>query len=147
VPVEMNTDQLKNELFRPYGRILLPDNEEAPEVSEPDCFDFYVPFLESSRGWQIGYLINRVNFIDKLECHPTTPEVFSPLRGRTVMVVATDPERVNEFRAFDLTEPIVLNRGVWHGVISLTDQSEVLIVENPDVTDEYHRLSEPITVR
>jgi ureidoglycolate hydrolase len=144
--VQINTNPLKKELFRPYGKILLPDEEEAPEVSEPGCFDFYVPFLESSEGWQIGYLINKVNFIDQMECHPNTPEVFSPLRGSTVLILATDPEKVNEFHAFNLTEPIVLDRGVWHGVISLTDPSEVLIVENPDVTDQYHRLSEPIRV-
>lgn len=130
----------------PFGRILFPDDAETPEVSEPECFDFYVPFRESSQGWQIGYLINRVNFVDRLECHPNTPEVFSPLRGSTALILATDPEKVNDFRAFNLTEPIVLDRGVWHGVISLTDQSEVLIVESPDVLDEFHRLPETITV-
>ena len=145
--MKIKTHQLERELFRPYGRILLPDDEQTPEVSEPECFDFHVPFRESSQGWQIGYLINRVDVIDQLECHPNTAEVFSPLKGRTVLVLTTDPENMTEFRAFDLTEPIVLDRSVWHGVISLTDQSDVLIVESPDVIDEFHRLPESITVR
>jgi hypothetical protein len=40
----------------------------------------------------------------------------------------------------------VFNRGTWHGVISITKRSEILIVENPDVIDEFFDLPFPVTV-
>ncbi len=41
---------------------------------------------------------------------------------------------------FALSKPIVFNCGVWHGVISLSERSHVLIVENLDVIDEFYEL-------
>ena len=132
--------ELKPALFAPYGRILEPQQGEAPEVTEPGIFDFYVPFKVQSRGWQMGYLVNITKSIDKLERHPNTPEVFSPISGETVLVVTNNPEELSSIMAFLLSKPIVFNRGVWHGVITLSERSEVLIVENPDVIDEFHEL-------
>jgi ureidoglycolate hydrolase len=145
-PVQFQTSELTQKLFRPYGRILEPEDKEAPEVSEPGVFDFYVTFKESSQDWQIGYLKQSGKIIDKLECHPNTAEVFSPVSGSAVLILATDPDNENTMRAFKLTKPIVLNRGVWHGVISLSEKSEMLIVESPDVIDEFYQLPQPMTV-
>ena len=144
-PVQFQTSELTQELFRPYGRILEPEDKEAPEVSEPGVFDFYVTFKESSQDWQIGYLKQTGKIIDKLECHPNTAEVFSPISGSVVLILATDPDNENTMRVFKLEKPIVLNRGVWHGVISLSEKSEMLIVESPDVIDEFYQLSRPMT--
>lgn len=71
-----------------------------------------------------------------LESHPTTPEVFIPLKGEAVLILAIDPGK--GITAFKLNKPIVLNQGVWHGVISLTERSEMLIVENENVTDKFY---------
>ena len=77
--VQFQISELMQELFSPYGRILEPQNHEVPEVSESEVFDFYVTFKEPSQDWQIGYLKQTGRIIDKLECHPNTAEVFSPV--------------------------------------------------------------------
>ena len=142
----IKTLNLDEELFAAYGRILMPRKDEKPEVSEAGMFDFYVPFSDSSQGWQIGYLVNMAKRIDKLERHPNTPEVFSPLDGKSVLVVSEDPEDPDSILGFFLSKPIVFNRGTWHGVISITKTSEILIVESPDVIDEFFHLPFPVTV-
>ena len=58
--------ELKQELFKPYGRLLEPDEIEVPEVSESGRFDFYVTFKESARGWQICYLFTEEKMINCL---------------------------------------------------------------------------------
>ena len=136
---------LNQELFEPFGRILNPKPEESPSAAEKDVFAFYVTFLEHSRGWQIGYLEHTGRTLDQLERHPTTPEVFSPLKGEALLVLALNPEQPGGCRAFRLEKPIVLKPGVWHGVIALSEKAEILIVENPDVTDEFHKLERPLT--
>jgi ureidoglycolate hydrolase len=146
VPVQLQTSELTQELFKPYGRILKPEANETSEVSEAGIFDFYVTFKESSQDWQIGYLIQIGKIVDKLECHPNTAEVFSPINGEAVLILATAPANEDTMRAFKLEKPIVLNRGVWHGVIALSEKSEMLIVESPDVVDEFYQLSQPMTV-
>lgn len=145
--VQFQTSELTQELFEPYGRILEPKENEVAEVTESGVFDFYVTFKESSQDWQIGYLKQSGKIVDKLECHPNTAEVFSPVSGNAVLILATEPDQERTMRAFKLEKPIVLNRGIWHGVITLSEQSEMLIVESPDVIDEYHQLPQPITVR
>jgi len=137
---KISISELKPALFEPYGRILEPQEGEQPEVTQSGMFDFYVPFSVSSQGWQMGYLVNFTKSIDRLERHPNTPEVFSPLSGETVLVVSENPEDHSSIVGFPLTKPIVFDSGVWHGVITLSEKSEVLIVENPDVIDEFFEL-------
>jgi ureidoglycolate hydrolase len=143
-PKKIKVIELKQELFKPYGRILEPQENEVPEVSEKDNFDFYVPFKESSQGWQIGYLISVNKNITQLERHPNTAEVFSPLSGSALLAVTENPADSDAILGFRLEKPIVFNRGVWHGVISLSEKSEILIVESPDVIDEFFQLQQPI---
>ena len=141
---EIKIVDLRQHLFSPYGRILEPSGNESPEVAEPGSFDFYVTFKEFSGGWQIGYLINESKRLEKLERHPNTAEVFSPIAGDTLLVVSEDPEDLQTLKGFKLEKSIVFHRGVWHGVISLTEKSEVLIVESPDVIDEFFQLQQPV---
>jgi ureidoglycolate hydrolase len=142
--VPLVVTELKQEHFEPFGRILNPQASETASQSERGVFDFYVPFAERSGGWQIGFLSYTGRELQQLECHPNTPEVFSPLKGEALLVLAVDPGNESEYRAFRLDKPIVLNRGVWHGVIALSQKPEILIVENPDVVDEFHKLRRPI---
>jgi ureidoglycolate hydrolase len=144
-PVQICANELQQGIFSSYGRILEPEKSETPEVSDPGNFDFYVTFKESSPGWQIGYLINEGKIVNQLERHPNTAEVFSPLQGSAVLVVSKNPEDKNSITAFKLDKPVVLHRGVWHGVISLSEKAEILIVESPDVIDEFYHLPHPIT--
>jgi len=135
--------KLMQKLFQPFGRILENLPNEIPEVSEKGNFNFYVIFKEFAEGWQIGYLEQMGKNLKELECHPTTPEVFVPIKGKSILLLSVKPGE--EIVAFKLDKPIILNRGVWHGVISLTEKSEILIVENQGVTDEFCELKEPIT--
>ena len=143
-PLIMAVSDLEQQIFKPFGRILNPKPGETASALDKDVFKFYVPFTEHSGGWQIGYLEYTGKILDQLECHPNTPEVFCPLKGEALLVLATDPEKENDYRAFKLEKPIVLSPGVWHGVISLSEKAEILIVENPDVVDEFHKLARPI---
>jgi ureidoglycolate hydrolase len=177
--------QLERDFFSAYGRILEPYAGESPEAREAGSFDFYVPFKEpgkgprgvgSAAGWRIGYLVCTCRELHQLERHPNTAEVFCPLEGEALLVVAGErfgggcmrgdgsirnpsqsappPGPVSEklssntaARApvgFLLDKPIVFNRGVWHGVISLSKQSTMLIVESPDVIDEFRKLDRPL---
>ena len=152
--------------FRPYGRILEPAAGERPEASEPGSFDFFVPFRELCRGgtgsdrlapgWQIGHLVCTCKTLHRLERHPNTAEVFCPLGGEALLVVAGESiagggnlkEDLSGHKSkpvgFLLDRPIVFNRGVWHGVISLTEKSTMLIAENSDVVDEFRDLDCPL---
>jgi ureidoglycolate hydrolase len=143
-PLVLSVMELKAPLFEPFGRILNPQKGETASQSEEGLFDFYVPFTERSGGWAIGFLEYTGRMLEQLERHPNTPEVFSPLKGEALLVLAVDPEDESGYRAFRLEKPIVLNRGVWHGVICLSRKAEILIVENPDVVDEYHQLTRPV---
>jgi len=143
-PRTLTVSELEPRLFRPFGRILNPEVGETASQLEKGVFDFYLPFTERSGGWQIGYLEYTGKILEQLERHPNTPEVFSPLQGDALLELATDPEKESEYRAFKLEKPLVLSPGVWHGVISLSPKSEILIVENPDVVDEFHKLTRPI---
>ena len=136
--------ELTRELFAPFGRILNPQPGETANQLEKGVFDFYVPFTEPSGGWQIGFLEYTGRVLRQLERHPNTPEVFAPLTGEAFLVLAVDPEDEGGFRVFRLEKPIVLDRGVWHGVISLSPKTEILIVESPDVVDEFHALRQPM---
>jgi ureidoglycolate hydrolase len=144
IPHAITVSDLNQKLFEPFGRILHPKPDEKALVSEKGVFDFYVPFAERSGGWQIGFLEYTGKILHQLECHPNTPEVFSPLKGEALLVLATDAEKESEYRGFRLEKPIVLGRGIWHGVICLSEKAEMLIVENPDVVDEFHELARPI---
>jgi ureidoglycolate hydrolase len=143
-PLCVSVTELRQESFEPFGRILNPQAGETPSQLEKGVFDFYVPFAEPSSGWQIGFLEYTGRRLLQLERHPNTPEVFAPLKGEALLVLALDPGKESDIRAFRLEKPIVLNRGVWHGVIALSPKAEILIVENPDVVDEFHELRRPI---
>lgn len=131
--------------FKPFGEILVPSDESIPEVFEEGIFKFYVTFKEEANSWQIGYLDQIGKKVDKLECHPNTSEVFVPIYGDAVMLLSVNPEK--DIVAFKLEKPIVLNKGVWHGVISLSENSKMLIVESSDVIDQYYDLRMPIDNR
>ena len=139
---------LSHEAFAPYGRILVPRNEELPEVTVPNTFDFYVIYKVFSSGWQLGYLTVTNTYVERLECHRTTPEAFVPLplSGEAVLVVCNDPSDESSLLAFRITEPVVLKVGVWHNVLYLAGAPAILVVENPDVTDSFYQLSHPLRV-
>lgn len=141
--MEISFIQVDDDSFKPLGKLLEPGTKDITEVAEEGVFKFYVTFKENSQGWQIGYLIQTGKLVKKLECHPNTPEVFVPLKGEVLLLLAVDPG--SDIFVCRLNRPVVLNIGVWHGVISLSAKSEIMIVENPDVFDRFYELDQSIS--
>ncbi|HBY56400.1 MAG TPA: hypothetical protein DEG96_00815 [Candidatus Atribacteria bacterium] len=134
--------EINKSTFKAFGKVLVPSTRANPEVYEDNIFKFYVTFKEKANSWQIGYLDQIGKKVEKLECHPNTSEVFIPIFGEAVMLLSIDPPK--DISAFKLKKPIVINKGVWHAVISLTESSKMIIVESSDVVDKYYELGRPI---
>ncbi len=95
-------------------------------------------------GWRIAYLVLRDKRIKRLECHPNTFESFEPVVGKSLIYVATkkDPKSI---QCFELTHPIILKKGIWHGVVTLTPETEIKITENAKVKCVYWQLGKVLT--
>ena len=91
-------------------------------------------------GWRIAYLIVRDKVITRLEKHPHAFESFEPVSGSSLLYLARvkEPGRI---RCFYLDKPVVLKKGIWHGVLTLGKESEIKITENAEVECKYWQLS------
>ena len=87
---------------------------------------------EAGVGWRIAYLITRDTMIERLERHPDSLESFEPVSGETLLYVA-DKNDLKSIECFYLNKPVVLRKGIWHGVVTLSDASEIKITENARV--------------
>jgi len=90
-------------------------------------------------GWRIAYLIVRDKIINRLEQHPHTFESFEPVAGRTILYVAREKEPA-QIHCFNLDRPVILNKGIWHGVVTIGGESEIKITENAKVNCIYWKL-------
>jgi len=144
--MQIKPEKLTRKGFKPYGKLLKPASGQEPDNSEPGVFSFYVTFANHSDGWRIGYLNWSGEETERLEKHPGTPEVFSPISGESILIVSNDPDDRDDIRAFYLDGPVVVGRGVWHNVITPAGESKILIVENPEVEGLFYDLPEPLTV-
>jgi ureidoglycolate hydrolase len=80
-----------------------------------------------------------------LENHPSSLETFEPVEGMCLLMLSLGTEK-SDYEAFLLDRPVCLNRGVWHGIATLTYVSEVKITENLEVDTEHFDLSQPMQV-
>jgi len=143
----LKVGNLSNKAFNRYGRILLPTKGENPNVSEETVFDFYILFSQvEGRGWRTAYLRYQGELLEKLERHLGTAEVFIPLQGHSVLVVATEVDPLKQLHAFYLDKPLVIDKGIWHNVVSVGGAAELLIMENLEVDVDYYKLKEPMSV-
>jgi len=80
-----------------------------------------------------------IRAIEQMENHPQSEELFAPVQGRSILVVAEKGEFDEDtIHAFFLDRPVSVGPGVWHGVFAL------LIAENLEVGAEYAELSAPV---
>lgn len=106
--------------------------------------DGYEPLVNvESKGWIWALLTFKNKTIDYIECHPTSKESFEPVFG-TSLIFLSVPEDPTQVEIFLLDKIIMLNEGVWHNVLTVSDVSRVKITENNDVTSEYYRYPVPI---
>ena len=87
---------------------------------------------EKVNGWRIAYLIVREKKVDFIEQHPRSYESFEPLKGRSVLFVDTSESGKN-IQAFHLDQPVILKKGIWHNVVTLSKETHIKITENNDV--------------
>ena len=45
---------------------------------------------------------------------------------------------------FVLDKPVVLHAGVWHDVLTLSDEAEIKITENAEILTEYFQLKSEV---
>ncbi len=125
------------ENFAKYGRAL--------EFSA-DCREsFEIVITEEREPWRLAVFRYRNKSVKRLECHPTSLESFEPLNGMTVLIVA-EHDRPAEYEAFLLDKPVCLYKGIWHQVLSVTDEAQVKIAENLQVNSEFYDLEREIFV-
>ena len=90
-------------------------------------------------GWRIAYLVVKDKRIVMLERHPFTFESFEPVRGEALLYVARK-KNTKDIQCFYLDRPIVLYKGIWHGVVSVGANAEIKITENAHVQCLYWSL-------
>jgi ureidoglycolate hydrolase len=116
--------------FKRYGWVI-----EFPKKSVKEKDKNLFRIVRSDRaacGWRIAYLVVRDKEIRRLEQHPMTFESFEPAAGRSLLYVADkkDPRHIECFR---LNRPVILKKGIWHGVVTQTREAEIKITENAKV--------------
>lgn len=125
------------ENFAKYGRVL----EFSDDCREP----FEIVIAEEREPWRLAVFRYSNKSVKRLECHPTSLESFEPLKGMTVLIVA-EHDRPSEYEAFLLDQPVCLYKGIWHQVLSVTDEAQVKICENLEVNSEFYDLEQEIFV-
>ncbi len=123
--------------FKPYGRVI-EYPAKASRSKKINLFRIVVQEPEPS-GWRIACLVVRDKAINKLERHFASYESFEPMAGEAILYVANarNPAKIESFL---LNKPVILNKGVWHGVVTLGSESEIKITENARVSCDYWRL-------
>ena len=130
-------ESVSAQAFAPFGSVI-----EFPEDFEDI---FYIVETDTENPWRVAVFRYTNKEIRTIECHPTSKETFEPLHGVTVLLVS-EHDTPDDYRAFLLDKPICLKKGVWHQTLSLTDEAVVKITENLEVESVFHELKEPVTV-
>jgi len=121
--------------FKKFGRII--EYQHKP-LHKRGCGNLFCVVLREKEpfGWRIAYLLVRERRINRLEQHLHTFESFEPVRGRCLIYLSEkkDPKRIE---CFYLDRPVVLYKGIWHGVVATTPEAEVKISENAFVRSLY----------
>lgn len=123
--------------FKPYGRIIEYPGKKSQSRTKNL---FRVVYRESKPlGWRIAYLVVRDKKLNRLEQHPNTCESFEPVSGKTLLYLAL-PGNPIKIECFLLDKPVILHKSIWHGVVTLGDESEIKITENAQVSSIYRHL-------
>jgi len=117
------------ENFKKFGKIL----EGSKKTHSSKKTQYEVITGSKSEGWLLAYLVVRNRVSKCIEQHPASKESFEPVKGVCLLIVAPvkTPDKIE---TFVLDKPVVLNEGVWHDVVALSEEAEVKIAENSGVT-------------
>lgn len=95
-------------------------------------------------GWRIAYLVVRDKRIRRLEQHPHSLESFEPVKGKSLLYVALQP-KADAIECFSLDRPVILNKKVWHGIVTVSPETEIKLTENAEVECVYWPLGFHLT--
>jgi len=120
--------------FGPYGKVIgYPDKHKKGTARNLWCVVHCAP---NRNGWRAAYLVLRDKTIGRLECHPASDETFEPVKGRALFFVSLAKD-LSQVQCFLLDRPVVLFKGVWHGLVTLSTETEIKITENLNITCRY----------
>ena len=129
--------------FKKYGWVIEYAGKR-PENKNGNIFRIILK-ENGKTGWRIAYLVVRDKTIDKLEQHPGSFESFEPVQGRSLIYLSDGS--MSKIESFYLDKPVILDKGIWHGVVSLTPESEIKITENAEVESVYWTLEKCLRVK
>jgi ureidoglycolate hydrolase len=133
---KIKVERITPERFAPFGKVigLVRKGPGAPGKNL-----WKVIVRQPKTGWRIAYLVVRERAISRLERHPGSLESFEPVSGRGLLYVALKKEPA-AVRCFLLDKPVILKKGLWHGVVACSQETDIKITENSKVASEYWRL-------
>jgi len=115
--------------FKQYGSVI---EWQGPENKKENNQFRIVIHDPDVKGWRIAYLIVREKQTDFLEQHPHSYESFEPVKGKSILFVSLG-KKPSKIEAFILDKPVVLVKGLWHGVIAVGREAHIKITENNHV--------------
>lgn len=130
--------------FRRYGTVIGYPNKKK-KGTQRNLFRVVLTDAKA-KGWRIAYLIVRDKKIKRLENHPFSFESFEPVSGKTLLYVSLKKD-FKCVECFYLNCPVILKKGVWHGVVTKTKEAEIKLAENAKVRCIYWPLQTPLTCR
>ncbi|MBP9853552.1 MAG: hypothetical protein KBD53_01645 [Candidatus Omnitrophica bacterium] len=120
--------------FRSYGKLIeYPDQNKKGTVRNLWRIIHRAP---NKNGWRVAYLILRDRSIGRLECHPTSDETFEPIKNSALFFVSKT-KNIDDIECFILDRPIILYKGIWHGLITQGNEAEIKITENLNISSRY----------
>lgn len=119
--------------FAPYGKIIEYPNQQLKGTTRN--LWRIVHEAANTNGWRIAYLILRDKTLGQLGAHPTSDETFEPISGKTLLFVSQKKD-LTAIECFHLDKPVIVFKGIWHNVITLSKESEIKITENLKMTSD-----------
>lgn len=129
--------RIRQENFRRYGRVI--GFAEKPRRDGKTNLFRKIIVEKRKTGWRLAYLVLRDKTISRLEQHLDTYESFEPVKGKGKLFLA-DKKDPAAIACFLLDQPVVLNKGIWHGLVALGRECEIKITENAHVRSIYWKL-------
>ena len=126
---------ITRQAFKPFGWLIDYARTALPKSKNL----FRIVIRERKKGWRIAYLVVRDRSINRLEQHPDSLESFEPIAGKGLLYVATKKNR-GPIKCFLLDKPVILKKGIWHGVVTRSREFDIKIVENATVKCAYQPL-------
>jgi len=147
--LRIQVEPLTEAAFEAFGRVLGEPGSLPPDIMD-EVSNVWLGFsglmgigLQAGQNVTFLKIHTRPDFYDKMEKHDTTAEVFIPMEGRSILLVApwkdTAAPDMRQARAFmmDGAKGVLLHPGTWHAVpYNLTETATYLILVDPTIIEK-----------